>query len=161
MYSCLYTYNNNFQLEWLSTMLKCVKLIYNQELLCKPLVCCNTLQISKLSQLAGLLSRYTVTTRLHSIMYHVMSGQEICIKARSEVDSLWWLVMSQSSYKSYLHTSLLEMKWSLSLIHQEKQRRQWWSANVTRTFKQSVFNEIHTMNILKMGLTAPCFQYIN
>jgi hypothetical protein len=41
----------------------------------------------------------------------------------------------------------------VTFIHRElirKQRRQWWSTRIAKSFKQSVLNEIHTMRILKV-----------
>jgi hypothetical protein len=43
---------------------------------------------------------------------------------------------------------------AVPFIDWEQRRRQWWSANVTRTFEQSVFNEIHTIHALRLPWKA-------
>ena len=64
----------------------------------------------------------------------------------------WWISWV---LKTIAIPSLLEKKTHSRLVCPSRvRRRQRWSANVTRTSKQGVFNKIHTMHVLRPSCKA-------
>ena len=110
-----------------------------------------------------------VTTRMHKINTDYTQLRNIHVYARSadlvhtkkvqgKKHSLtvnydqWWVSRVIGPIARPTHYSSWKGAIAVYFVHRElvkKRRRQRWSANVAKTLEQSVFNESHTMHILK------------